>query len=115
LKRHYSINSSYAHLPVLLNAEPEQLCEVHPDDAIARRVADGDSVDVFNDLGRVRCTAKVTDAVPRGTVAVPFGRCRSDHAGGGANSLTSDLLGDLANGPTFCDNLVEVELATLIE
>ena len=23
--------------------------------------------------------------------------------------LTSDALGDLANGPTFCDNLVEVE------
>jgi hypothetical protein len=52
----------------------------------------------------------VTEDVPRGTVAVPFGRCRSDH-GGGANSLTSDLLGDLANGPTFCDNLVEVERA----
>jgi anaerobic selenocysteine-containing dehydrogenase len=111
LKRHYSINSSYAHLPVLLNAEPVQLCEVHPDDAIARRLTDGDPVDVFNDLGRVRCTAKVTDAVPRGTVAVPFGRCRSDDVGGGANSLTSDLLGDLANGPTFCDNLVEVERA----
>ena len=31
--------------------------------------------------------------------------------GGGANSLTSDALGDLANGPTFCDNLVEVALA----
>jgi anaerobic selenocysteine-containing dehydrogenase len=96
-------------MPVLLNAEPVQLCEVHPEDAIARHVTDGDSVDVFNDLGRVRCTAKVTDAVPRGTVAVPFGRCRSDDVGGGANSLTSDLLGDLANGPTFCDNLVEVE------
>ena len=25
--------------------------------------------------------------------------------------LTSDSLGDLANGPTFCDNLVEVELS----
>ena len=42
-----------------------------------------------------------------GTVAVPFGRWRAED-GGGANSLTSDRLGDLAHGPTFCDNLVEV-------
>ncbi len=75
-----------------------------------RGIGDGDEVDVYNELGRISCTAKVTEAVPPGTVAVPFGRWRSDRTGGGANSLTSDLLGDLAHGPTFCDNLVEVEL-----
>jgi anaerobic selenocysteine-containing dehydrogenase len=111
LKRHYSINSSYGSLPVMLNAEPDQVCELHPDDAAARAIGDGDEVDVYNELGRIRCAARVTDAVPSGTVAVPFGRWRSDRAGGGANSLTSDLLGDLAHGPTFCDNLVEVERA----
>ena len=35
LKRHYSINSSYGNLPVMLNAEPVQSCEIHPDDAAA--------------------------------------------------------------------------------
>jgi anaerobic selenocysteine-containing dehydrogenase len=109
LKRHYSINSSYGQLPVMLNAEPAQVCELHPDDAATRGVTDGEAVDVYNDLGRIRCSAKVTDSVPPGTVAVPFGRWRSDGTGGGANSLTSDRLGDLAHGPTFCDNLVEVE------
>ncbi|HUC32055.1 MAG TPA: molybdopterin-dependent oxidoreductase [Ilumatobacteraceae bacterium] len=108
LKRHYSINSSYGSLPVLLNAEPIASCELHPDDAAARGIADGDAVAVFNDLGRVQLQAAVTDAVPAGTVAVPFGRWGNDPAAGGANSLTSDRLGDLANGPTFCDNLVEV-------
>jgi len=110
LKRHYSINSSYGSLPVMLNAEPDQLCELHPNDAAGRGIGDGDDVDVYNELGRIRCAAKVTEAVPPGTVGVPFGRWRSDRTGGGANSLTSDLLGDLAHGPTFCDNLVEVEL-----
>jgi anaerobic selenocysteine-containing dehydrogenase len=113
LKRHYSINSSYGNLPVMLNAEPAQICELHPDDAVARDIGYGDMVDVYNDLGRIRCSAKVTDSVPLGTVAVPFGRWRSDQTGGGANSLTSDLLGDLAHGPTFCDNLVEVERSVL--
>jgi anaerobic selenocysteine-containing dehydrogenase len=111
LKRHYSINSSYGQLPVLLNAEPAQRCEIHPADATARGIADGATVAVHNDLGRIRCLAVLTEAVPAGTVAVPFGRWRTDADGGGANSLTSDLLGDLANGPTFCDNLVEVSPA----
>ncbi|MEO5837497.1 MAG: molybdopterin-dependent oxidoreductase [Acidimicrobiales bacterium] len=109
LKRHYSINSSYGSLPVLLNAEPETKAEIHPHDAAARDIADGDRICVYNDLGRIRCTASVTDKVPEGTVAVPFGRWRGDPETAGANSLTNDSLGDLANGPTFCDNLVEVE------
>jgi anaerobic selenocysteine-containing dehydrogenase len=111
LKRHYSINSSYGDLPVLLNAEPHAVCEIHSADAEPRGITDGADVRVRNDLGQMRCVAAVGDRVPPGTVAVPFGRWRSDPESGGANSLTSDRLGDLANGPTFCDNLIEVERA----
>jgi len=109
LKRHYSINTSYGGLPVMLNAEPIATAEIHPDDAAARSIVDGSEISVFNDLGRIRVTASITDNVGAGTIAVPFGRWGSDPDAGGANSLTSDSLGDLANGPTFCDNLVEVE------
>jgi anaerobic selenocysteine-containing dehydrogenase len=112
LKRHYSINSSYGSLPVLLNAEPHTICEIHPDDAGVRGIVDGSVVRVHNELGEMRCVAAVIDRVPPGTLAVPFGRWRSDPESGGANSLTSDRLGDLANGPTFCDNLVDVEPAS---
>jgi anaerobic selenocysteine-containing dehydrogenase len=111
LKRHYSINSSYGNLPVMLNAEPLATAEIHPDDAAARAISEGAQVSVYNDLGRIRLTAAVTDNVPAGTIAIPFGRWGTDPTAGGANSLTSDSLGDLANGPTFCDNLVEVELS----
>jgi anaerobic selenocysteine-containing dehydrogenase len=112
LKRHYSINSSYGSLPVMLNAEPEARCEIHPSDADARGIGDGDRVRIHNERGQVTCAATVSDKVPPGTVAVPFGRWRTDPESGGANSLTSDALGDLANGPTFCDNLVEVASVT---
>jgi anaerobic selenocysteine-containing dehydrogenase len=111
LKRHYSINTSYGNLPVMLNAEPVATAEIHPDDAVARLIEEGMEISVFNDLGRIRLTASITDNVPAGTVAVPFGRWGTDPTSGGANSLTSDSLGDLANGPTFCDNLVEIEVA----
>ena len=96
---------------------PIPLGQIHPVDAESRRIADGDPIRIHNELGTIRCTASVTDKVPVGTVAVPFGRWGSDPDSGGANSLTSDRLGDLANGPTFCDNLVEVDLdaADLVE
>jgi anaerobic selenocysteine-containing dehydrogenase len=58
-------------------------------------------------------TLDVTDAVPAGTVGVPSGRWGCDPSGGGADSLTSDLLGHLANGPAFCVNLVEVRLPSV--
>lgn len=118
LKRHYSINSSYAALPVMRLAEPDPIALLHPLDAASRAIHDGDLIHVHNEFGGVRYVASVSDDVPPGTVAVPFGRSGisgiPDDAGG-ANSLTSDRLGDLANGPTFCDNLVQVERSDRVE
>ena len=107
LKRHASINSSYAALPVFLGAEPEPVADVHPTDAAARGIEDGQMITIANELGSVVCRARVSDRTIAGTVVVPFGRWRDGEAGG-ANTLTSDTLGDLANGPTFCDNLVTI-------
>ena len=109
LKRHYSINSSYAALPVMRHAEPKPTALIHPFDAASRAISDGDVIHVHNEFGGVRYLAAVSDDVPPGTVAVPFGRSGISGDDSGANSLTSDRLGDLANGPTFCDNLVQVE------
>lgn len=109
LKRPHSINSSYGDLPVLRGAEPELKIEIHPTDATTRSIADGQDVAAYNDRGRVVGIARVTDAVSEGVVVVPFGRWLD--GGQGANALTSADLGDLGGGPTFCDVLVDVELA----
>jgi anaerobic selenocysteine-containing dehydrogenase len=50
--------------------------------------------------------AHLTDRLRPGTVAAPFGPWMQ--ADGSVNNLTSDRLGDLGHGPTFCDILVEV-------
>jgi anaerobic selenocysteine-containing dehydrogenase len=110
LKRHHSINSSYGGLPVLLRAEPEPCLEIHPDDAAARGIGDGEPVRVWNDRGAVIYRARLTDRVLPGMVAAPFGAWMRH--GASVNALTSDRLGDLGNGPTFCDTLVEVAPAT---
>ena len=91
---------------MLLRAEPEPEVELHPADAGARGIADGQAVRVWNDRGHVTFRARLTARVPMGTVAVPFGHWMRE--GGSANALTSDRLGDLGHGPTFCDALVEV-------
>jgi anaerobic selenocysteine-containing dehydrogenase len=107
LKRHFSINSSYGGLPVLLRAESQPQVEIHPNDAADRGIiGDGALVRVWNDRGAVTMHATVSDRVMRGTVAVPFGHWI--HNGGTVNALTSDRLGDIGGGPTFCDALVQV-------
>ncbi|MFV1990896.1 MAG: molybdopterin dinucleotide binding domain-containing protein [Acidimicrobiales bacterium] len=65
-------------------------------------------VRVHNEFGEVEYKVFVTDKTPKGCVSVPFGRSATSSSGASANSLTSDELGDLANGPTFCDNHVQV-------
>ncbi|MDE0206496.1 MAG: molybdopterin oxidoreductase family protein, partial [Candidatus Tectomicrobia bacterium] len=106
------LNSSYANLPRHLRAEPEPRLDIHPGDAEARGIADGDPVRVFNDRGAIRLTARVADRVRPGVVAVPFGWWR-DHAPSGAlaNTLTADGLSDLGGGGDWHDTLVEVSAA----
>jgi anaerobic selenocysteine-containing dehydrogenase len=109
LKRHHSINSSYGSLPVYLRAEPEPRLEIHPDDAVARGIAEGQAVCLRNERGAVSYRAHLTDRVMPGTVAAPFGSWIGP--GGSVNALTSDRFSDLGHGPTFCDTLVEVTTA----
>lgn len=109
LKRHYSINSSYGCLPVLRRVEPEPYIELHPFDATERHISDGQMVRVWNDRGKLTARVKLSNRLMPGTVAAPFGNWIQQ--GTSVNTLTSDRLSDLGNGPTFCDILVEVALA----
>ncbi len=82
----------------------------HSINASARNIGDHDLVQVWNDRGAVTYRAVLSDRVMPGTVAAPFGPWIGQ--GSGANALTSDRLSDIGNGPTFCDALVEIALAS---
>jgi anaerobic selenocysteine-containing dehydrogenase len=85
--------------------------KVHPDDAHARSIAEGDTVRVFNDLGNVECEASVTPEIRPGTVSLPKGLwARSTFNGSTANALVPDTLTDIAGGACFNDARVQVEL-----
>jgi anaerobic selenocysteine-containing dehydrogenase len=85
---------------------------VHPQDAAARRIASGDRVRVYNDLGEVVCEARVTDHLRPGVVALPKGAwSRSSANGSTSTALCPDHLQVVGNGACFNDARVEVEKA----
>jgi anaerobic selenocysteine-containing dehydrogenase len=85
---------------------------MHPDDAVARGLADGDAVRVFNALGEVRCNVVVGPWIARGTVSLPKGLWRRHTANGfTGTALVADALTDLGGGACFNDARVQVERA----
>jgi anaerobic selenocysteine-containing dehydrogenase len=100
-----TISSTLAELP-----RPEVRLLMHPDDADARALEEGDAVRVFNALGEVRCTVAVGAWIRLGTVSLPKGLWRRHTANGfTTNVLVSDSLTDLGGGACFNDARVQVE------
>ena len=103
-----TITSTLSELP-----RPEVRLLMHPDDAGARGLKDGDAVRLFNEQGEVRCNLQVGPWIRTGTVMLPKGLWRKHTANGyTANVLAPDTLTDLGGGACFNDARVQVELAT---
>ncbi len=110
-----ALNSTFANLPVFLDAEKVPSVEMHPDDAVARGITDGKRVRVFNDRGAMSAVAKVTDkARPGVVVARSIWWRKLSPDGTNANMLTGQALTDMGRAATFYDVLVEVERAERI-
>ncbi len=102
-----TVSSTLAELP-----RPEVRLEMHPDDANARGLSDGDPVRIYSTLGEVRCNVRVGVWIRPGTVALPKGLWRRHTANGfTANALAPDALTDLGGGACFNDARVQVEKA----
>ena len=108
-KSHAFLNSSYGNLDVQKRAAGDPFVLLHPDDARARSIGDGDRVGVFNDLARIEVRARVSDQTAEGVVVVPMGHWRkSDGVGVGVNALNPAALTDIGQGPALTDTRVEV-------
>jgi anaerobic selenocysteine-containing dehydrogenase len=103
------LNSTFANIESLREMAGEPSVEIHPSDAAARGITDGQWVRVFNDRGTYRAKARVGETVKEGVV-VSQGIWWAKHTSDGVNcnSTTSTRLTDLGAGATFFDNLVEV-------
>ncbi|MBK6470611.1 MAG: molybdopterin oxidoreductase family protein [Betaproteobacteria bacterium] len=106
--RHF-LNSSFVNVASLRAAEREPLLEMHPADAIARGIADGAEVRVFNDRGEYHCKAAVSQRARPGVVnGLGIWWRKLGLNGTNVNELTHQRLTDIGRAPTFYDCLVEV-------
>jgi len=108
-KSHGFINSSYANIESKLKAQGEQFVMIHPLDAQARGIKEGDRTKVFNDRGFFEAKSKITTDVNQGVVVATLGYWRQ-HNNGVVNSVSSNAYGDMGHSPTSHDCLVEVQL-----
>jgi anaerobic selenocysteine-containing dehydrogenase len=91
-------------------ARPEVRLVIHPDDASARQIDDGEDVRIWNELGEVRCRAQVGTWIRPGTVVLPKGLWRRHTANGyTATALAPATLTDIGGGACFNDARVQVE------
>ena len=116
LTSHYKTrgHSIWHNVPWMREHEPHAVW-INPRDAESRGIQDGDMADVFNDRGRIRLPAKVTERIMPGVVNVSEGAWydpdeKGVDRGGCANVLTLD---DHSPGGAFAMNsaLVQVEPA----
>jgi molybdopterin guanine dinucleotide-containing S/N-oxide reductase-like protein len=107
------MNSTFANLDGhrKMEASKRDRLEMHPQDARARGIAEGETVRVFNDRGSLRLTAHVNGSVPQGVVAAQLDWAKLHSDTDNVNSLTSERLTDLGAGATFYSTLVEVAKA----
>jgi anaerobic selenocysteine-containing dehydrogenase len=107
------MNSTFANLNGhrKMEARTSNRLEMHPTDAQARGIADGDPVRIFNDRGSLRLTALVNGSVPAGVVAASLDWAKLSPGGVNVNALTSERLTDIGAAATFYSVLVEVAKA----
>ena len=107
------MNSTFANLDGhrKMEARTSGKLELHPVDAQARGIADGDAVKVWNDRGSLQLTALVNGSVPAGVVAARLDWAKLHADGSNVNALTSERLTDIGAGATFYSTLVEVTKA----
>jgi len=89
--------------------------EIHPEDAASRGIAAGDVIRVWNELGEVRTTARLSADLRPGVVLLPKGLwSHNTLSGTTANALAPDTYTDLGEGACFNDARVQVEKAVAV-
>ncbi|SDF84654.1 Anaerobic selenocysteine-containing dehydrogenase [Terriglobus roseus] len=109
------MNSTFANMAKHRGMEDARIglniVEMHPDDASARGLHEGDEVEVANERGSIRLEVAFTGRVVKGTVATSLGWNKLSRDGNGVNVLTSERVTDIGGGATFYAVNVQVSRA----
>jgi anaerobic selenocysteine-containing dehydrogenase len=103
------IHSQFGNLRMIRQFDDRPVVSIHPDDAAARRIADGARVRVFNARGALTLESRLDNGLKRGCVCVTNGWWLTD--GAAVNVLSSARETDMGYGAAFHENRVQVSLA----
>ncbi|WP_267642248.1 formate dehydrogenase subunit alpha [Haloarchaeobius amylolyticus] len=104
---HFNSGAVTRRSDTLLRLRGAETLQIHPDDAEARGIEDGETVRVENDRGAVTVAAEVTPAIRRGAVFMTF---HDDDPL--VNVLTGDTLDPEAKIPEYKHSAVRVEVVS---
>jgi len=118
---HNFLNSTFANVEKHQSMEKEPTLQIHPHDAEARGIEDGQFVEAYNARGVYALKAVVTDLMLPGTVVSQGLWWNTNPVENGtnkrrlANALTSSRIADMGGGATFFSTTVEIRHAQKAE
>ena len=108
-KSHAFLNSCYANEKHKIEKQGEQWIRIHPADAAARNIHEGDPVRVWNERGEFEGDAQLSEDVLQGVIVATLGYWSSlSRTGNTVNCISSDRFCNLGHSPSFSDNQVDV-------
>ncbi len=108
---YFQSHTAFSGVAALRRRQGPPACVLHPEEAAARGLRDGDPVELVNDRGAVAFVLRVSDEAPPGVAFVPGQRPVGEAIAGTINMLCSDRYSDLGDGATYQDTRLEVRRA----
>jgi anaerobic selenocysteine-containing dehydrogenase len=105
---YFQSHTAFSGVSFLRRREGAPFCVLHPNDASARNLRDGERVRLLNDRGAVGLVLHVRDEVQPGVVLVPGQRPDEEGVSGTVNMLCSDGYTDMGDGATYQSTWLDV-------
>ena len=111
LEWHFNTRTRTGRVPDLKNAAPDNIVNIHPQDAEMIGIKEGDLVDVTSRRGTARGNARITDSVQKGTVFMPFhfGKALCPSHDMAANLVTNPVYDIHSKQPEYKFSTVEIK------
>lgn len=106
---YFQSHTAFSGVGFLRRREGPPYCVLHPDEARARGLADGEKVRLYNPRGAVGLVLRVGDEVAPGAVLVPGQRPDDETVDGTVNLLCSDRFTDMGEGATYQSTFLNIE------
>ncbi len=108
IRPRYRVHGQWFSQQWLRELDPEPYVYVHPIDAAARGITNGDLIELFNDRGSTVAKAVLTEAITPGSLTYPKGWQRHQHVKGTFSELNSTTHDPIGVNSSYMDAAVEI-------